>query len=55
MIEKLLMLIDKQFTNYYRLTNKEMSISERLFFEDIRDNVIAGVEYELEKNGDNNE
>ena len=49
----LIKVLDKQFINFYRITNKEMSLGERLLFEKLMDSVIAGFSMELDEfNGD---
>lgn len=49
----LIKLLDKQFINFYRITNNEMSLGERLIFEKLMDSVVEGFSMELEEiNGD---
>lgn len=45
----LIKVLDKQFINFYRITNKEMSLGERLIFEKLMDSVINGFSMELDK------
>lgn len=45
----LIKVLDKQFISFYRITNKEMSLGERLLFEKLMDSVIGGFSMELDK------